>query len=333
MGSRIVYMGTPDFACPALRMLAESVDVDVALVVTQPDRAAGRGRRMQAPPVKQLAESLQLPVYQTASLRTVEQRQPLADAQPDLAVVAAFGLILGKSILELPPRGCANLHASILPRYRGASPISAAILNGDEETGVTLMRMERELDTGPMFDVSRIGIASDDTTASLTGRLSIVAGELLVKNLDGLLTGSLAGVTQPAGATLTRPLVKADGWIDWSQSTAEIDRHIRAMWAWPRAWTTLPDGSPFQIHQARTNAIADPAAPGSTSTDDKALHVRCGDGWIRVERGQLAGGKPLTATQLASTPQFACGPVLGGHENPKVPGPMIQRAEGEANGS
>ncbi|MBA2469121.1 MAG: methionyl-tRNA formyltransferase [Chloroflexia bacterium] len=323
MGRRIVYMGTPEFACPALKMLADQSDVEIGLVVTQPDRAAGRGRKMQAPPVKQLAESLLLPVYQTASLRTKEQRQPLLNLQPDLIVVAAFGLILGTSILELPPRGCVNLHASILPWYRGASPISASILNGDQETGVTLMRMERGLDTGPMLDTVRLDIAGDDTTASLTERLSLLAGELLVKNLDGLLTGSLPAVEQPPGASVTRPLVKTDGWIDWARPASEVERHVRAMWSWPRAWTTLPDGSPFQIHQARADVESGPAVPGTMAVYDKALVVRCGDGWIRVERGQLAGGKPLTGSQLASTTQFAGSAILGGEVSPDVYGPMV----------
>lgn len=324
MGRRIIYMGTPEFACPALRMLAEQSDVEIALVVTQPDRAAGRGRKMQAPPVKHLAESLRVPVYQTASLRTAEQRRPLVEIQPDLIVVAAFGLILGTSILELPPRGCVNLHASILPRYRGASPISAAILKGDPETGVTLMRMERGLDTGPMLDTACLVIATDDTTASLTGRLSDVAGELLLMNLDDLLTGSIPQVTQPSGASVTRPLVKADGWIDWTRPREETERHVRAMWSWPRAWTTLPNGSAFQIHLARTDDKAGPAVPGTASINDEALRVRCSDGWIRVERGQLAGGKSLMGSQLASMTQFAGGPVLGGQAGPDEPGPMVR---------
>ncbi|MDQ3653897.1 MAG: methionyl-tRNA formyltransferase [Chloroflexota bacterium] len=323
MTHRIIYMGTPEFACPALRALSERIDLDVALVVTQPDRPAGRGRQLQSPPVKQLAELLGLPVYQPQSLRTAEQRQPLLDIRPDLIVVAAYGLILGRSILELPMRGCVNLHASILPRYRGASPISAAILCGDQETGVTLMRMERGLDTGPVFDVVRIEIGGNDTTASLTDRLAVTASELLVLNIDGLLNGSLGAVTQPSGATLTRPLVKDDGWIDWTRPMVEVERLVRAMWPWPRAWTTLADGSAFQIHIASIDPGQDNVTPGTLWNDRSGLRVRCGDGWLQIERGQLAGGKPLTRAQLASKPQLASGAVLGGDIRPTVPGPMM----------
>lgn len=323
MTHRIIYMGTPEFACPALQALSERIDLDVGLVVTQPDRPAGRGRRLQSPPVKQLAESLGLPVYQPQSLRSAEQRLPLLGSQPDLIVVAAYGLILGKSVLELPRHGCVNLHASILPRYRGASPIPAAILNGEQETGVTLMRMERGLDTGPMFGVARVEIADDDTTASLTDRLAVTASDLLGVNIDGLLNGSLEAMAQPSGAKLTRPLVKADGWIDWAYPALEVERQVRAMWPWPRAWTTLPDGAAFQIHVANVGDDQDDAAPGSLRSDRSGLRVRCGDGWIRVERGQLAGGKPLTGAQLGGIRQLGTGIVLGNADHPTVPGPMI----------
>lgn len=322
MTHRIIYMGTPEFACPALKTLAERPGIDVPLVVTQPDRPAGRGRRLQAPPVKRLAESLGLPVYQPQSLRTAGERQPLVDLQPDLIVVAAYGLILGRSVLDLPPCGCVNLHASILPAYRGASPISATILDGDQETGVTLMRMERGLDTGPTFDASRLDIASDDTTGSLTERLAEVSGELLKRNIEALLDGSLEAVVQPPGATLTRPLIKADGWIDWSRPAIEIERLVRAMWPWPRAWTTLPDGSAFQIHAASVEPGED-APPGTIRVKRTGFRVRCADGWLRIDRGQLAGGKPLAGTLLATNRAFTSESIVLDGERPKTPGPMI----------
>jgi len=327
MPHRIIYMGTPEFACPALQALSERIDLDVALVVTQPDRPAGRGRRLQSPPVKQLGESLGLPVYQPQSLRTAALRQPLLDIQPDLIVVAAYGLILGKSVLDLPIHGCVNLHASILPRYRGASPISAAILNGDQETGVTLMRMERGLDTGPVFDVARVEIGGDDTTASLTARLAATAGDLLDLHIDGLLNGSLEPIPQPPDATLTRPLVKGDGWIDWTVPTIEIERLVRAMWSWPRAWTSLADGSPFQIHIASVDESRDEAVPGMVLNDRSGLRVRCGDGWLRVHAGLVAGGKPLTGAQFAGNRQLPTGSLVGGVIRPPVPGTMVQAVE------
>ncbi len=293
------------------------------MVVTQPDRRAGRGRSLQEPPVKTLAESLGLTVYQPSSLRTVEQRQPLADVQPDLIVVAAYGLILGRSTLELPVRGCVNLHASLLPRYRGASPISAAILNGDDATGVTLMLMERGLDTGPMFDMAQIPVDLKDTTESMTGRLANIAGDLLTSNLDGLLDGSLQPIEQPDGASLTRPLVKGDGWIDWSRPAEAVERLVRAMWSWPRAWTALPNGTAFQIHEATVDSDPAVASPGSVKVDRSGLSIRCGNGWLRVERGQLAGGKPLAGQQLAGNQVFAGHMILGEGEPPPTPGPMI----------
>ena len=323
MISRVVYMGTPDFATPALEMIARFPEVEIALVVTQPDRPAGRGRRLLAPPVKQMAERLGLPIYQTSSLRTAAQRQPIVNARPDLIVVTAFGLILRKSILELPRLGCVNLHASLLPKYRGASPIAAAILSGDTETGVTLMHMERGLDTGPMYSQASIDITPEDTTESSTGRLAIVARELLQSNLGDLLADTLTEVSQPAEATITRPLVKADGWIDWTKSAVTIERHIRAMWSWPRAWTTIPDGSTFQIQRAHVAGPIESAIPGAVVGDHSGLRISCTDRWIEIEVGQLAGGKPLSGRQLASHALFGSHGILGQAEPPHVPGPLI----------
>lgn len=320
-------MGTPEFACPSLEALAGERGVEVSLVVTQPDRPAGRGRRLQAPPVKQTAERLGLPIYQAASLRSAEQRQPIVDANPDLIVVVAFGLVLGKSILELPRCGCVNLHASLLPKYRGASPIPAAILSGDLETGVTLMRMERGLDTGPVLARSALDITPVDTTASLTNCLANIAAELLMANLGDLVSGKLTAVPQPIGSSLTRPLVKADGWIDWTLPVAAVERHVRAMWSWPRAWTTLPDGSSFQVHRVYIADLNDSALPGVIVADRTGFHIRCADGWLEVATGQLAGGKALGGAQLASNRVFANEPILGQSARPTVPGPLIQAVE------
>ena len=319
---RIVYMGTPQFACPALEQLARDPAVEVALVVTQPDRAAGRGRKLQAPPVKELAVRLGLPVYQTGSLRTADLRQPIATLQPDLIVVAAFGLILGQYILELPPLGCINLHASLLPSYRGASPISAAILNGDATTGVTLMRMARGLDTGPTLASADIDIPVDATTESLTVYLAQIAGDLLHDCLSPLSTGTLTPVPQPEGGSLTRPLVKADGWVDWSQSAVEIERLVRAMWSWPRAWTTLPNGEPFQIHQASV-LPSNTGNPANVSNSASGITVACGEGSLLIHRGQLPGGRPLEGVHLAAHPTLRAVTSFAGASAPVTPGPMI----------
>jgi methionyl-tRNA formyltransferase len=318
-------MGTPDYACPPLETLARAAGVEVALVVTQPDRSAGRGRKLLAPPVKVAAEQLGLPVYQAATLKTAELRQPIVDARPDLIVVAAFGLILGRSILELPSLGCINLHASLLPRYRGAAPISAAILRGDPTTGVTLMGMERGLDTGPIHATMDVDIHQFDTTESLTDRLAIVAADLLAEHMEELLDGSSSSTPQPPGATLTRPLVKADGWIDWTASAEQIEHHVRAMWPWPRAWTTLPSGEPFQIHAASIEP-SDPNSnddPGTMRTMRGNLLIQCGGGTLMIQRGQLPGGKPLTGSQLATRSDFRETLQLGLGEPPATPGPLI----------
>lgn len=323
MTSRVVYMGTPEFACPTLEMLARSPDVEVTLVVTQPDRKAGRGRRLQSPPVKQLADRLGLPVHQAPSLRSPEQRQPIVDANPDLVVVAAFGLILGKSILELPRRGCVNLHASLLPRYRGASPVAAAILNGDRETGVTLMRMDRGLDTGPMIANSAMDITPEDTTGSLTTRLATLAAQLLMDSLNDVVLGQVTSVPQPEGASITRPLVKADGWIDWSQPAAKIERHVRAMWPWPRAWTTLPDGGSFQIHEAHVERGLDEGVSGEVRIGRDGPRIRCGVDWLHLGQGQLAGGNPASGAHLAMRTEFSTGDILGEQDPPDSPGHLI----------
>lgn len=316
-------MGTPEFAVPALRALAASDAAGLRLVVTQPDRPAGRGRALAPPPVKVAATDLGLPVLQTPTLRDPDVRARIVGTEPALIVVAAFGMILGKWILDLPPRGCVNLHASILPAYRGANPISSAILQGDAETGVTLMHMDRGLDTGDILDIAREPILPADTTDVLTARLADLAASLLTDTLDALLAGTLAATPQPDGATLTRQLVKADGWIDWSHPAESIERRVRAMWPWPRTWTTLPDGTTLQVHRA---SLA--AAPGHVPSPGTLLPeglVSCGDGSaLRLERIQLAGGKPVDGAAIANVAKLAPGTILGtvGAPSP-IPPPLV----------
>lgn len=293
---RVIFMGTPDFAVPSLRVLADRDDIELRLVVTQPDRRAGRGKKMVAPPVKVVALELDVPILQTDSLRHLDVKQRIIDEKPDLIVVAAFGMILGKWILELPRLGCVNLHASLLPRYRGASPISAAILAGEVISGVTLMQMDRGLDTGDMLATIELPIEPEDTTESLTPKLADAAAALLDEKLEEILNGNLDATPQPDGATETRQLTKDDGRIDWTQSAAQIERQVRAMWNWPRAWTELTDSSRMQIHQARV-------APGSTQSgylriDGKRAVVGTGDGDLELLRVQLPGGTPLEGNAL-----------------------------------
>lgn len=322
MTARLVYMGTPEFACPALETLAQRTDVEVCLVVTQPDRPTGRGRRMQAAPVALLAERTGIPVYRASTLRTSESRQPIIDLAPDLIVVAAFGVILGRSILEVPTHGCVNLHASLLPAYRGANPIAAAIRDGAEVTGVSLMRMERGLDTGPVLATGKVDITRNETTASLTPKLARVAGDLLDQHLADLLAERLEAVPQAEGATCTRPMTKDDGWIDWIASAIDIERHVRAMWSWPRAWTTLPNGERLQIHRSHLmNQVT--GEPGGIIAAERQLVVACGDRSLVLDTVQLPGGRPIPGISLLSRGVLGPGNVLGVAGSPPASAPLV----------
>lgn len=291
---RIVFFGTPAYAVPALVALAEDGRVNPGLVVTQPDRPAGRGRKLTPPPVKIAAAELGIPVYQPGALRTADDREPIASMGAELFVVAAYGKIFGPKLLAIPPLGCVNLHASLLPGYRGASPISAAILEGQFRTGVTLMRMDTGLDTGPILAERSIDILPVDTTASLTPQLAILGAELLIDSLGALVAGDLVAAPQDdAQASITRPMVKADGWIDWTQPAREIERQVRAMWDWPRAWTTL-HGESIQIHEAEVLAEIEGAVPGTVSESTRGAVVATGDGTLLVKVAQRAGGKPMS---------------------------------------
>lgn len=294
---RIIFLGTPDFAVPALRALAARDDIELHLVVTQPDRPSGRGKKLAGPPVKDAALELGLPLLQTDSLRPSDVKEQIIATRPDLVVVAAFGMILGKWILELPTYGCVNLHASLLPKYRGASPISAAILAGDTMTGVTLMQMDRGLDTGDMLASIDIPIEANDTTESLTPKLAEVAAILLDHRLSDLLAGAITSFSQPSGATETRQLQKEDGRINWNDSAQQIERQVRAMWTWPRAWTALPNGDRMQIHQAQVREDNSLSA-GELALHDQTVLVGTGKGALVLKRVQLPGGKPIDGNAI-----------------------------------
>jgi methionyl-tRNA formyltransferase len=303
---RVVVFGTPGYAVPALRLLAEDPRVTVPLVVTQPDRPAGRGKALTPPAVKLEAERLGLPVYQPATLRDPASRQPLVDAAADLFVVAAFGLIFGEKTLSIPRIAPINLHASLLPSYRGASPITAAILNGDAETGVSLMVMERGLDSGPVIATRAIPIPADATTESLTPALGEVGAALLIDTLGGFVAGEVVPVLQPdAGISLVRPLTKADGEIDWRQPAEQIERHVRAMWSWPRAWTRLGDET-LQIH-ATSLDTAENLAPGELDLQRGRVVVGTGDRAIVLEQAQFPGKAAMDRAALANSGRLRTG--------------------------
>ncbi len=322
MTARLVYMGTPEFACPALEMLSRRPNVEIGMVVTQPDRPSGRGRRMQSTAVAQAAERLALPIYRVGSLRSAQARQLIVDLQPDLIVVAAFGLILGRSILELPRRGCVNLHASLLPAYRGANPIAMAVRDGAGQTGVSLMRMEQGLDTGPVYATASVDITVEDTTASLTSRLGESAGLLLDQHLSDLLAGNLPVMPQPAGATCTRPMTKDDGWIDWGWSADLVERHVRAMWSWPRAWTSLPNGERLQVHRCHVAEMERPGI-GVAASSDGGLAIGCGQQALVLDTVQLSGGRPVPGASLLTRGVIEPGQVLGVIGAPPLGAPLV----------
>lgn len=326
MPPRGLFMGTPDFAVPALERLAESRHCEIALVVTQPDRRAGRGNKMVSPAVKTVADRLALPVVQTSTLRDADVRQRIIDIKPDLVVVAAFGMILGKWILELPTHGCINLHASLLPKYRGANPIASAIADGATETGVSLMHMDRGLDTGPVYATTTVSILPGDTTESLTPKLAVAAADILDANLMLLVEGSIEAVPQGSGASLTRMMTKDDGWLDFSRSAVELERHVRAMWPWPRAWTTSASDERIQVHESEMGPDVS-REPGTITHHGKQILVATNEGSLSIKRAQLPGRRPLDARALLQHAVFAQGSILGKSGAPDHFPPLIVPAD------
>jgi len=293
---RVVFLGSPAFAVPSLVALAEDDNIDVALVVTQPDRPAGRGRTLTAPAVKTAALERGLPVYQPMSLRKDDAVQPLRDARPDVLIVVAYGELLRRNVLELTPHGCLNVHPSLLPRYRGAAPIPAAIINGDELTGVSIMRLVRKLDAGPIVMQVEAPVYPDDTTASLSERLAALSASILPDVTLRYVAGELRPVEQDeALATHTREWTTEDARIDWNQPAITIERLVRAANPWPIAWTT--DGElRLRIVQASLGQESATAPPGTASLQDGALVVATGDGELRLDVVQPAGKRAMAAT-------------------------------------
>ena len=299
-----MFMGTPAFAVPSLQALIDTQEV--VGVVTQPDRPAGRGRQMQASPVKEVALAAGIPLYQPRSLKSEEAAAPLRDWQPDAIVVAAFGQILRPHVLELPPAGCINVHASLLPRWRGASPIQHAIMAGDSHTGITLMQMDEGLDTGPMFVQDAIPITAEDTSATVHDRLAQLGATLLSSNLDAILRGALpAQVQDDTRATYAPMIKKDDGEINWEQSAIEIDRLVRAMTPWPGAYTYW-EGQNLKILAAHAGpALPSKLPPGKVVIVDGEPLVQTGDGALALDSLQLAGKKALEAAEFVrGRPQF-----------------------------
>lgn len=307
---RIVYAGTPEFAVPALEALIASPH-EVVAVYTQPDRPAGRGRRLQASPTKQLALEHGIPVEQPERLKAPEDQARLRDYRPDVIIVAAYGLILPQAVLDIPRHGCLNVHASLLPRWRGAAPIQRAILAGDAETGVTIMQMAAGLDTGDMLARHPCPIGPGDSAAMLHDRLARLGAEALLATLDDLAAGRLAPEPQDERlATYATKLTKDEAEIDWQQSAAAIDRTVRAYNPWPVAFTRL-GGEPLRIWEARPLAEDAGTEPGTVVVEGaNGIDVASGSGRLRILRLQLPGGKPLAAREFLNGRSLE-GVVLG----------------------
>ena len=297
--SRIVFAGTPDFALASLKALVEADLVPIA-VFTQPDRPAGRGRRMTASPVKTYAIARQLDLRQPTSLKDPDVVQQLADLQADVMVVAAYGLILPQAVLDLPRRGCVNVHASLLPRWRGAAPIQAAILAGDLETGISLMQMDAGLDTGPVFVRERIAIDEHATATDVHDRLAGLGGSMLAEHLPAILEGRLSAEPQlEAEATYAGKIRSADARIDWGLTAAYLQRQVRAYNPVPGARFDF-GGETIKCWQAEVGG--DNGRPHGTVLRAGAdgIDIACGEGSLRLTRLQRPGRKPVSAGEFAA---------------------------------
>jgi methionyl-tRNA formyltransferase len=319
--TRIVFMGTPDFAVPSLNALLNAYNV--VGVVTQPDRPAGRGQQMRPSPVKEVAQAAGLPLFQPASLRREETAEPIRHWQPDLIVVAAFGQILRPHLLNLPALGCLNVHASLLPRWRGASPIQHAILAGDAATGISLMQMDEGLDTGPVYVKEAIPIHDDETAATLHDRLAELGAATLSHYLAEIITGRLSPKPQNEQNATYAPLItKEAGELNWQETAPALDRRIRAMTPWPGAFTWwqgqrlhiktampvrgagLPAGKPGQVVRRQTES----------GVQTETAVVLTGHGGLQLQTIQLAGKREMGVSDfLRGRPEFS-GALLGEQE-------------------
>ncbi len=288
--AKIVFMGTPDFAVLTLQQLIQHHEV--IGVVTQPDRPAGRNRQLQMSPVKQVALSNNIPVFQPEKIRRTEAIEELKHWLPDVYVVAAFGQILPQSVLDIPPFGSINVHASLLPRWRGAAPIQAAIRAGDAESGVTIMKMDAGLDTGPMLSQRAIALAPDETGQSLHDKLAVLGADLLIEALPDYLEGNIIPQPQPEqGVTFAPQIKKEEGNLDWSQDAITLERLTRAFTPWPG---TYSHWNGQQIKIIRANVAEGQATPGEVVKLRDGLAIGTNSGLLRLHQLQLAGRKIMS---------------------------------------
>ena len=307
---RIIFMGTPDFASAILKTLIEGPD-EVVAVVTQPDRARGRGKKLTPPPAKVLAESFGIPVLQPTKIKTEEFRIGMLSYQPDLIVVAAYGRILPKTLLELAPLGCINVHGSLLPRYRGAAPIQWSVINGDTETGVTIIQMNEGMDTGDIVLKAKIDMSPDETAGSLFDRLAALGSATLLKAIKGLQEGTIIPVPQNHDVATVAPMLKKeDGLIDWQKDAKEIECLIRGLDPWPTAYCFL-DSKRLRLFRPEVLHKESNARPGTVlQADKRGISISCGNNTLLIKEIQPEGKKRMTVES------FICG-------HPIAPGTLL----------
>ena len=306
---KTIFMGTPDFAVPCLEVL--QVKTEVLAVITQPDRPKGRGHNLQASPVKQKALEYNLPVLQPEKIKTEEFTAELERLQPDLIVVVAFGQILSQRILDIPPLGCVNVHASLLPRYRGAAPIHWSIINGEKETGVTTMLMDAGLDTGDMLLKDKVTITEEMTTEELHDQLMAMGGKLLAETIDGLANGTITPEKQDDSiSNYAGMLNKETGHIDWSKSAVEIHNLIRGLNSWPVAWS-MKDGKNYKFWRTKVeNSNSDKASGTVVELRKNSFCIATGEGLLEVLEIQPPSKKRMSAGDLLRGHGVAVGDIF-----------------------
>ncbi|MFA5155495.1 MAG: methionyl-tRNA formyltransferase [Patescibacteria group bacterium] len=307
---RLIFMGTPEFACPGLQALLDEPSFELAAVFTQADKPVGRRQALTPPPIKRLAEQHQIPVFQPAKIKTATQA--IRDLQPDLIIVIAYGKIIPPEILTIPEYGCLNVHASLLPKYRGASCLNAPILNGDAETGVTIMQIDAGLDTGPILRQAKIKLSGRETLSDLHDRLAELGAKELIPTIKDFVQGKIKPQAQDESrASYVKILNKTDGRIDWSKPAIEIERQVRAYDPWPGSYTVSPDGKSLKILSVEREPIGSANHQiGEMFLSDGKLLVQCGQAALSILRLQMAGGKPLSAEEFKRGHSALIGQIL-----------------------
>jgi len=309
---KIIFAGTPEFAAVALRALLAS-EHDVCAVYTQPDRPAGRGRKLTAGPVKQAGLDNDVPVYQPLTLRDADVQAELAAHEADVMVVVAYGLILPSEVLEAPRYGCINIHASLLPRWRGAAPIQRAIIAGDTESGVTIIQMDEGLDTGAMLEKRTCKISAEESGGQLHDRLAALGAEAVLSTLAKISDGTVSGEVQDDGLSCYASKIdKKEALVDWSRSAVEIRRLVSAFNPWPVAYTLLPDGQRLRLWQAVAIPSESDSSPGTVVAANKTgIDIATGDGTLRLLQVQLPGGRQVSSSDFLNAYALKISAQLG----------------------